>query len=165
MPDPTYRRIGDHTETVDIEFDPHKTSYETLLGYFWKWHSPTSSHSRQYMSAIFYHDQEQKKLAEQTRDEQQKHLARPIVTVITEAGPFYEAEDYHQKYILRQHQTVLDRLKLTDSELIKSKTACRLNGYLAGNGSEESFLEECDKFDLSESTLAYVQKQIRKKNS
>ena len=84
---------GDHTETVDIEFDPLKTNYETLLNYFWKWHSPTSSHSRQYMSAIFYHNEEQKRLAEKTREEQQKHLARPIATVIAEAGPFYDAEE------------------------------------------------------------------------
>lgn len=48
---------------------------------------------------------------------------------------------YHQKYILRRHTKVLDRLNLTDEELIKSKTACRLNGYLAGYGTEEDFLK------------------------
>jgi len=84
---------GDHTETVDIEFDPQKTSYETLLGYFWKWHNPTTSHNRQYMSAIFYHNDEQKRLAEISCDEMQKHMALPIATKITEALPFYEAEE------------------------------------------------------------------------
>ena len=84
---------GDHAETVDIEFNPHKTSYETLLNLFWKWHDPTSSHSRQYMSAIFYHDDTQQKLAEETKMEHQKHIARPIVTVIQKAGPFYNAEE------------------------------------------------------------------------
>ena len=84
---------GDHTETVDIEFDKNKTSYETLLNNFWKWHNPTVSHNRQYMSAIFYHTEEQRLLAEKTKQQQQEHLARPIVTVITKALPFYEAEE------------------------------------------------------------------------
>ena len=85
---------GDHTETVDIEFDPRKTNYKTLLNCFWKWHNPTSSHSRQYMSAIFYHNDQQRELAEKTRDEHQQHTVQPIVTVIQKAGPFYDAEEY-----------------------------------------------------------------------
>jgi len=84
---------GDHTETVDIEFNPRKTSFEKLLDNFWKWHNPTTSHNRQYMSAIFYHNEDQRKAAEASKQEQQKHLARPIATVITQALPFYDAEE------------------------------------------------------------------------
>ena len=68
-------------------------SYEELLWMFWKGHDPTTSHRRQYMSAIFYHDAEQCSLAEKTRDELQKTLARPIATVIAKADTFYDAEE------------------------------------------------------------------------
>ena len=86
------RYRGDHTETVDIQYDPTVTSYREMLKMFWNNHDSTACHSRQYMSAIFYHDEEQKKLAEQTKEEHQKTLSKPIVTRITEAGTFYEAE-------------------------------------------------------------------------
>lgn len=84
---------GDHTETVDLEFDPSETSYEDLLTMFWNNHDSTSCHNRQYMSAIFFHGEEQKALAEKTRDEHQKTLKRKIQTVIKPAETFYDAEE------------------------------------------------------------------------
>nr|KAG5686493.1 hypothetical protein BaRGS_018745 [Batillaria attramentaria] len=106
---------------------------------FWKNHDPTTQHKRQYMSAIFFHGEEQRTQAERSRDELQKMLARPIATVIAKAETFYEAEDYHQKYMLRQYPQLISALKLTDSELIKSSVAARLNGYIGGFGSVEAF--------------------------
>ena len=85
---------GDHTETVQLKYDPNRTTYSDLLTRFWKDHDPTALHKAQYMSAIFYHDEEQKKLAEQTRNEHQKTLRRPIVTKILPAKRFYDAEEY-----------------------------------------------------------------------
>ncbi|KAH3778383.1 hypothetical protein DPMN_179839 [Dreissena polymorpha] len=115
------------------------------------------------MSAIFYHDEEQRNLAEKTRDAQQQHLVRPIVTTIARATPFYEAENYHQKYILRQHPTILDKLGLSDSELVQSSVACRLNGYLEGFGCLDDFNKEQETFGLPEASLSYIRKQIEKK--
>lgn len=66
---------------------------------FWKNHNATANHKPQYMSAIFYHDEGQKQLAEQTRDEHQKTLRRPIATKILPAKTFYDAEEYD--YILK----------------------------------------------------------------
>lgn len=63
-----------------------------MLKMFWTNHDSTACHSRQYMSAIFYHNEEQKKLAEETKEAHQKTLTKPIVTRIMEAGTFYEAE-------------------------------------------------------------------------
>ena len=63
---PTYYSLGDHTETIDVEFDPDVTSYEDMLKLFWKNHDPSSKCSRQYMSAIFYHDEGQREAAERT---------------------------------------------------------------------------------------------------
>ena len=84
---------GDHTETVEIHFDPKKTSYREMLKLFWENHDPTRCASRQYMSAIFYHGDEQKKLAETSRDERQKQLTKKIVTRIAPAEAFYNAEE------------------------------------------------------------------------
>ncbi|KAK3086488.1 hypothetical protein FSP39_019101 [Pinctada imbricata] len=137
--DPTYRNMGDHTETVALDFDQEKITYEDLLKLFWKWHNPCTQHCNQYMSAIFYHGTKQKLLAEQSRDKLQKEMARPIATKILPAETFYNAENYHQKYILRQHHTVLDSLDLSDEDLITSTVAGKLNGYLGGYGTMEQF--------------------------
>ena len=85
---------GDHTESVQIEYDPKMTNYSNMLRIFWENHDSTRCASRQYMSAIFYHNEDQKKLAEQTRDEKQKTLSKKIVTRITEAETFYDAEKW-----------------------------------------------------------------------
>jgi len=108
---PTYPDLHDgetgHAESVEIVFDPTKLSYEQLLGYFFRMHDPTTLDRQgndvgtQYRSAIFYHDEEQRKVAERVKDE----IARSgkwkgkIVTEIVPAGPFWLAEDYHQKYL------------------------------------------------------------------
>ena len=78
---------------MQLEYDPNRTTYSDLLTRFWKDHDPTALHKAQYMSAIFYHDEEQKKLAEQTRNEHQNTLRRPIVTKILPAKRFYDAEE------------------------------------------------------------------------
>ncbi|XP_076449212.1 peptide methionine sulfoxide reductase-like [Babylonia areolata] len=158
---PTYRNLGDHTESIHLEFDPELVSYEDLLWMFWKGHDPTTSHKRQYMSAIFYHDEEQRHLAEKTRDELQKSIARPVVTVISQASTFYDAEDYHQKYMLRQDRQLLAALKLTDAELIRSTTAAKLNGYVRGFGTLESFENDQKDFALPASMLNQVKRKLQ----
>ena len=77
-------------ETV---FDPTQTDYCAMLKMFWENHDPTVCKSRQYMSAIFYHDEDQKRLAEESKKERQKQLTKQIVTKIEPAETFYEAEE------------------------------------------------------------------------
>lgn len=84
---------ADHTETIDVEYDPKVTSYERLLQIFWSSHDSTACHSRQYMSAVFYHDNHQKELAEETKLLHQKKKMRQIVTKILPAKTFYNAEE------------------------------------------------------------------------
>ncbi|KAL8593018.1 hypothetical protein ACOMHN_017948 [Nucella lapillus] len=158
---PTYRNLGDHTETIQLEFNPEVVSYEDLLWMFWKTHDPATSHKRQYMSAIFCHDEEQRHLAEKTREEVQKTMARPIVTVITQAGTFYDAEDYHQKYKLRQDRKLLAALKLSDAELIRSTAAAKLNGYVGGYGTLQSFENDRKDFHLPASVLDPIRSKLR----
>lgn len=161
--DVTYHNIGDHTETVALNFDPEKINYADLLDRFWANHSPCSQSRNQYMSAIFYHGTKQRMLAEQSREKLQKEMARPIVTKILPAGIFYNAEDSHQKYMLRHHHDFVDRMDLSDDDLISSPVAARLNGYLGGSGSIEQFSKECNSLGLSERQISYVQKQIEKR--
>jgi peptide methionine sulfoxide reductase msrA/msrB len=96
-----------HAEAVDIIFDPKVISYSQLLQHFWQVHDPTSLNRQgpdagtQYRGAIFYHDAEQEKLAEESKLELQKsgRYKKPIVTEITKAGEFFQAEEYHQDYL------------------------------------------------------------------
>ena len=84
---------GDHTETVEIHYDAKQTTYRDLLKLFWENHDSTACHSRQYMSAIFYHNSEQERLAKETKEEHQNKLTKKIVTRILPAETFYDAEE------------------------------------------------------------------------
>jgi methionine-S-sulfoxide reductase len=95
---PSYHNLGDHTETVEITFDPKIISFEELLKHFWQQHDPTLQEVTQYKSVIFYQDEEQKKIAEKSKQEAEKKLGK-VATEIKKAGTFYEAEEYHQKYL------------------------------------------------------------------
>src|SRR5690606_17470075 len=109
--DPTYEEVCAHTtghaEVVLVEFDPATVTYEVLLRHFFRLHDPTQLNRQgpdigdNYRSVIFYFDESQKQLAESVRDEVQRTRDQPVVTQIEPAGPFYEAEDYHQKYTER----------------------------------------------------------------
>ena len=105
---PTYKQVSagktGHAESVEIKYDPNKVSYEQLLAIFWHNIDPTVKNRQfcdvgnQYRSAVFYHNQEQKQLAESTRQEVEKQLQTKIYTQITPASAFYPAEEYHQDY-------------------------------------------------------------------
>ena len=136
---PTYRALGDHTESIEVDYDPGIISYEDLLKIFWRSHDPGSrSWSRQYMSAIFYHNEEQKKLALESRKREEAKTGGKMYTEIAPASRFYRAEDYHQKYYLRQRPELIRELKAiypSNEDFQDSTVAARLNGYLAVKGS------------------------------
>lgn len=112
-PNPTYEVVKKgatgHAESVEIKFDPKKISYEEILGYFFRMHDPTTKNRQgndigsQYRSAIFYHDEEQRKVAEKVKEQVGKSgkWKNPIVTDIVPAREFYPAEDYHQDYLVK----------------------------------------------------------------
>ena len=110
MDNPNYDKVSmgttGHAEAVQITFDPNIISYATLLDVFWKLHDPTTLNKQgadvgtQYRSVIFYHTDEQKKIAEKSKSELEKSgiYYDPIVTQIVPFEKFYKAEDYHQEY-------------------------------------------------------------------
>lgn len=134
--DPTYHSLGDQTETIQIEYDPKIVSFEKLLEIFWKSHRSTDRpYSRQYMAAVFYHNDNQKMLAEKSLGEVAAKTGSKIYTLIVPATRFYKAEPYHQKYRLRQARELMGVLKSIypkDEDLVDSTIAARLNGYLYG---------------------------------
>ena len=109
-PNPTYKEVSaggtGHAEAVQVIYDPQKVSYSQLLDVFWRHVDPTDSGGQfvdrgsQYRSAIFYHDEEQKRLAQASKAALEKsgRFSRPIATEITMLTTFYRAEDYHQDY-------------------------------------------------------------------
>lgn len=126
MEHPTYEQVCSdrtgHAEAVQVTYDSRlypeasgghvqHTTYEKLLEVFWEIHDPTQHHRQgpdvgsQYRSAVFYHSNEQKRLAEKSKAELQKSGrfgVHPIVTEIVPAGMFWPAEDYHQKYLMKR---------------------------------------------------------------
>jgi peptide-methionine (S)-S-oxide reductase len=110
VPNPSYRdvctgRTG-HAEVVQVTFDPDVLPYEELLDWFWRLHDPTTLNRQgadvgtQYRSAIFYHSEAQREAAEKSKREADASgvFSDPIVTEITAAGPYYQADEYHQDY-------------------------------------------------------------------
>lgn len=113
MPDPTYQdvcsgRTG-HAEAVQIEFDPDQVSYRKLLEVFFSLHDPTQLNRQgpdtgtQYRSAIFYHDEQQHRIAREiiAELESEGRYPSPVVTQIVSAQEFWPAEEYHQSYFLK----------------------------------------------------------------
>jgi len=110
LPNPTYEEVctdkTGHAEAVEVDYDPDKISYKELLDVFWANHNPTTLNRQgpdvgiQYRSAIFYHNEKQKEIAENSKESLEKSgkYDSPIVTEIVPAITFYKAEEYHQKY-------------------------------------------------------------------
>ena len=150
---PTYHNIGDHSETIQIDYDPSRISYEELLKVFWDSHSPTMQPwSRQYLSIVFYHSDEQRQLAMATRQREEARSGRAILTEIVPLSVFHLAEDYHQKYFLQQIRELMREFHVIYpdfSDFVNSTAAARINGFVGGYGSLESLEEQLSSFGLS----------------
>jgi peptide-methionine (S)-S-oxide reductase len=151
--DPTYHHLGNHTETVEIDFDPTIISYEKMLDIFWHSHHPgQAAWSPQYKAAIFYHNDRQKSLALNSREQVAARLKSPIYTEILPAGKFTLAEAYHQKYYLRQMPDLLAEFNAiypTREVLVASSAAARVNGFVAGYGTLAELQVDLEGLGLS----------------
>jgi len=116
------------------------------------------------MSAIFYHNEEQKKLAKASQELEAKKRARPIKTEILPGKDFYEAENYHQKYLLQRCPRILAQLDIEPGEqLTHSFVATRLNGYIGGYGTMKAFENELEQLALPPQVEQSVRNQISTK--
>jgi len=152
LPNPTYRNLGDHTESFQVDFDPSVIPYARLLDLFWESHNPCDKgYSRQYMSAVFTADKEQERAATESKARLEKTLGMAVKTPILPLGKFTVAEDYHQKYYLRQSPLIREFKTLTpdDRSFRESTAAARANGFVAGDGDPAFLKSELDRYGLS----------------
>jgi methionine-S-sulfoxide reductase len=168
---PTYYSLGDHTESLQIDFDPTQITYEQLLDIFWDSHNPTrGAWSTQYKAAIFAHNETQARQAEASKariaaEKTGRWFNRTIKTEILTAQTFYLAEDYHHKYML-QHNPRLwgDILEIyrEPAGWINSTAAARLNGYVGGYGTQTQLDDEIDSLGLSAAGQTELRKRVER---
>jgi len=149
LPDPTYSRIGDHAETVEILYDPKVTNFETLIQHFWQNHNARAKPIfRQYASAIFCLDSEQSELARRTRDRWQESSGKErIQTAILPFERFYPAGEAHQKHYLQQDPKLLNGLP-ADPERLQTRLATKLNSIAARSGERTELEKSLDRFGI-----------------
>ena len=152
-----------------MEFDPAKISFAELLDIFWGNAEPENpSFSRQYMTIIFYHNEEQKKFAEKSKEIKTQAARHKIYVEILPDTTFHLAESYHQKYYLRGIRELMkefDAMFQSDMDFINSTAAARVNGYISGCGKLAQLNSELDRLGLSAAgnkrLLAMVQARDR----
>jgi len=155
---PSYHRIGDHMESIQVRFDPGKISYEDLLKVFWQEHDYSRQPaSRQYMNAVFYHTREQKEALETSL----KELPGRVETEIARFSAFYPAEDYHQKFYLQRHREIKKELMSLYPDFdsfVLSTSAARINGFLGGYGTSDDFERMFSELGLPPEILKKIKK-------
>ena len=136
-----------------IEYDPTRVSYQQLLDAFWAGHDPTRpAGSRQYASRIFYHDEEQRRLAEASKEQYEARCGCEVYTEITPAATFYLAEDYHQKHRLRGSRSFMSEFATmypNPADIVNSTAVARVNGFLGGHGTFDGLQAEIGDLGLS----------------
>jgi methionine-S-sulfoxide reductase len=159
---PTYRAIGDHVECVQVEFDPDVVSYEELLEVFWAAHDPTDKpYANQYSSLVLTATDAQLAAARASARRVEQTSSGAVLTRIQPLARFYPAEDYHQKYELRNERRLMTEFASMfpdDTDFVDSTAAARVNGLLGGFGSETLIERELGAYGLSERARERVRK-------
>lgn len=163
---PTYQSLGNHTESVQIDFDENVISYEELLDLFLAYHNPHSQpYSQQYKSAIYYADEAQKMAAQQKKADLEEETGMTVHTEILPVETFYIAEAYHHKYYLRKVSILAQELEEkypTLDAFLDAPSVTWINGYVFGCRSIEALLKDLPSFGLSfeaEETLKDIVKK------
>ena len=149
-----YHNLDGHSETIQVDFDPETMSYERLLEVFFASHDPTRpSPSRQYASVIFWSDGEQRLAAEEMKRSAEERLGTRVFTEIRPLKVFVRAEDYHQKYYLRNDRILSEALMSIypdATDFTDSTAVARVNGYLGGDGTPEDLSRDLPELGLPE---------------
>lgn len=152
---PVYRQMGDHSETLQIDFDPAVLPYEEILRHFWGNHYPNRDEykGRQYISLLRFHSVRQQETIIRIKEEMENRLGEKIETEIAPYRDFTLAEERHQKYYLKRYPRILDQLAqhYPDAESFQDSIfAARLNGFAKGFGNREKLKEEIMGWNISE---------------
>lgn len=151
---PSYRKMGDHTETVEIDFDSSILSYEEILLHFWKNHYPNRDQykGRQYISMIRFRGPEQERTVQKVKKRMEQELGEEIETDIAAFTEFTLAEERHQKYYLKRYPKAMEQLVplYPNSELLNDSTfAARLNGFVKGFGNRQNLKSEITGWNIA----------------
>jgi peptide-methionine (S)-S-oxide reductase len=165
---PTYHDLGDHAESIEIEFDPALIGYQDLLAVFWASHDPLSrSISRQYRSAVFWSGEGQRRLAEESRRQVAGGSVRDVATAIEPLARFTPAEDYHQKYYLRSERVLAAAYRQIypqERDFAASTAVARVNGYLGGHGGPVQLAREIEGLGLGGAARAALEAIVRQRH-
>lgn len=149
--------MGDHTEAIQIDFDPTIIGFKVIGDMFWKSHNPCASpYSRQYMSAIWFHDNDQRLALEKQQSETIRKHGQELKTQVLPFNGFYLAENYHQKYRLQSRRVLMktfNEFYPSFNDFNNSTAAARLNGMVGGNRVLQLFKEEGESYGFDFETL------------
>lgn len=158
--DPTYRRMGDHTECIQLEYDPRTIAYEELVDAFFGMHDASRpAYSVQYASLVLTHDEAQAAAALEACGRWTGAYGRSVLTQVRPLERFYPAEDYHQKYGLRADRTLLAEMRKnlhSETALRESTAAMRLNGFAYQGGRASLLAAEIDSYGLTEAGALHL---------
>jgi len=161
---PTYYSLGNHAEAIQIDYDPTVLSYKDLLEVFLSSHNPTvRSYSGQYRSIVFFHNEEQKEAVGEVFKRSEKRIGKKIRTTIEPFTGFTLAEDYHQKYGLRNNRSIMKEFEIFYPDAIDfvySTAAARVNGYLYGYGKPAQLEKDLPELGLSEASAQALENYV-----
>lgn len=139
--------MGDHTECLQIDFDPTQITFEDIVRHFWNSHNSNRGNykGRQYLSIFLFHDRYQKGVLEKIKKETQDSNSQEIGTEIAPLVQFTLAEERHQKYYLKRYSNATQKLRehfLTEEAFNNATLVARLNSFVKGYGTLSSLKEE-----------------------
>ncbi len=140
-------------------------SYDDLLDIFWDNHHPEyPSGSAQYRSKIYYHDDDQKRLAEESKTAREDLIGKFITTEVVQFERLFLAEAYHQKYYLKLNDSLFLELRTiypNPGDLTNSTAAAKINGFMGDFGGNEYFYTIKDDLGLSNESIAIIETRLR----
>jgi peptide-methionine (S)-S-oxide reductase len=162
---PTYEAIGDHVESIEVLYDPKVVSYDELLDVFWESHDPSGRpYTNQYSSIVLATTDAQLATARESARRYEVANGKSVATRIEPLSRFYPAEDYHQKYYLRQDPTLAREFSAMfggdEQALRDSAAAAKVNGYIAGDGTPTQLAARIGSLGLAEKATAYLQERV-----
>ncbi|MFF2482298.1 peptide-methionine (S)-S-oxide reductase MsrA [Paenibacillus sp. NPDC058071] len=153
---PTYRNMGDHTETVQLRFDPSKLPFESIVRLFWNSHNPNNINGYkgdQYKSLLFWQTEEQRDAIGRVLQERNERGETGAETEVCPYEHFWPAEDRHQKYYLKRYPDAVRQLELLFLHLdapMETTLAARLNGVAKGYANLSAVKDEIADSDIDE---------------
>jgi peptide-methionine (S)-S-oxide reductase len=165
--DPTYENIGDHIETVRVEYDPETLTYADLLDAFWAAHDPTRApFKRQYQTALFPRTDAQAEQAQASMAAAAEQLEDSLATEVIDDATFYRAEAYHQKHKLRRHPELFEALRAvypSDPAFADAPAAALLNGYVGGQRAPRHLDADLPRLGLPSEAAARLRTLVERR--